>query len=343
MTARTLLLIALTLVTITAGASRAENAPDDAYVIAAMNHYRLSRTVQLAAADPVSPVGQQEVVTDVPQPSLTWLAMGEPIAWSNGTAEAVVDASGSSQYVHWKERRGPAYPNDFWRSFGRDAKEMPATLWDDTKSTFTNKWALGGFAAAIAAGVAIDVANWNGCTADHYSKNGSQLNGFWDMVGDVGGNPGLHFGVAGAMYFSALHRGDTRDYEVSKAMLNALSLTGLVTLATKGVANNESPNGDSFGWASGHTSSSFAFATVMHEAYGPWVGVPMFAFATFVAYERVDARNHDLNDVVSGAFIGVAIGYAVMQNHLPKINGVEIVPYGNPSSGTVGMALSKSW
>ena len=84
-------------------------------------------------------------------------------------------------------------------------------------------------------------------------------------------------------------------------------------------------------------------ATVLNEAYGPWVGVPAFAFATFVAYERVDARNHDLNDVVSGALIGMAIGYAVYQNHEPQILGMDVIPFIEPSRGTVGVALTKSW
>jgi membrane-associated phospholipid phosphatase len=104
----------------------------------------------------------------------------------------------------------------------------------------------------------------------------------------------------------------------------------------------ESPNGDEMGWPSGHTSSSFAFATYLANEYGPWVGVPAYAFAAFVGYERVDARNHDFSDVISGAFIGIAVGHAVYRNHQPKVLGMDIIPYVHPE-GAVGIALCKEF
>ena len=268
-----------------------------------------------------------------------WLALAK----AEARREAEPPAKETTGYVHWSKRRGPAYSGDFWRSFGRDAKELPATIWDDTKSAFTDKWTLVGLTAAAAAGVAMDATNMNGSVADHYSKHDSQLNTFWDGVGDVGGNPGLHFALAGAMYFSSLYSGDDKNYEVAKTLINALAVNGLTTLALKGVTNSESPNGDDFGWPSGHTSSSFCLATVMHEAYGPWVGVPLFAMASYVGYERIDAGNHDFNDVISGALIGVFIGHAVYQGHEPKILGMDILPYTDPKTGAVGVALHKSW
>ena len=81
----------------------------------------------------------------------------------------------------------------------------------------------------------------------------------------------------------------------------------------------------------------------MHRAYGPWVGVPLYAFAAFVGYERIDARNHDLNDVISGAIIGLAIGHVVYNNHVPRILGMEVVPWVQPSRNAVGLSLSTSW
>lgn len=311
---------------------------------AAMRHRRAGSAGALASNDGDTPGAPARSDADG---RLTWLALGERLAAKAEASETrpVRDARASrngAEPVHWSKRRGPAYPDDYWRSVGTDLKELPATVWDDTKATFTNRTALVGFAAAVAAGAAIDAANWNGCAGDHYTSNGSQLNDFWDEVGEVGGNPGTHFAVAGAMYFTTLARKDVRNYEVSKALLNALAINGMTTLALKGVAHSDAPNGDPFGWPSGHTSSTFTVATVMHEAYGPWAGVPLFAFATFVGYERVDARNHDLNDVVSGALIGMAIGHAVWRNHEPRVAGWDVIPYADPRGG-VGVALAKRW
>lgn len=281
--------------------------------------------------------------TRVPLEGVTWLSLGERLSEPSQGTRTPSFAERPEGFVHWRRRRGPAYPGDVWRSFGRDAKELPATMWDDTKAAFTNKWALVGLTAAVAAGVGLDAANANGRVGDHYIKHGPQLNPFWDSVGDIGGNPGLHFAVAGAIYFTSLYRDDVRNYEVSKALINALAINGLATIAMKGIVRSESPNGDDSGWPSGHTSSTFCLATVMYQAYGPWVGVPLFAFATYVGYERVDAMNHDFNDVISGALIGIVIGYAVYDNHAPRILGMDIIPYANLERSAFGVALSKEW
>ncbi len=272
---------------------------------------------------------------------MTTLPIGKTDSEKQPTTTTAPHKTG--EFVPWQKRRGPAYPNDYWKSFGRDAKELPATLWDDTKAVVKNPWSIAGLVAAGAAGIALSASDADDHIADHYTRHGSQLNTFWDSVGDAGGNPGTHFAIAGAMYFTSLATKDTKTYETSKALINALAINGVVTLALKGLVHTRSPNGDPFGWPSGHTSSSFCFATVLAEAYGPWVGIPLFAFASYVGYERVDARNHDFSDVISGALIGIAIGHAVMQNHKTRIFGFELVPWADPADNAVGIALAKQF
>ena len=273
----------------------------------------------------------------------TWLAMGEVLAADAGPAQAdapPVEVPADQPFVPLDQRRGRAYPGDFWRSFGRDAKEFPGLVWDDAAAVVENRFSQIVLLAAGVTGLALaDSANDR--VEDHYTKHGSQLNKFWDNVGDVGGAPQLHFGIAGGMYILSGFTEDTKTYEVSKTMLSALSITGLTTVALKAAFRTESPNGDEFGWPSGHASSSFCFATVMYHEYGPWVGIPMLAFAGYVGYERIDARNHDFNDVISGALIGIAIGHAVAANHDVKVFGMDIVPYTDPGRGAFGVALAK--
>ncbi len=292
-------------------------APAGGKAVPAADWFALAPKVQVAAAE--SPAAQQPADTKATQ------------------------AAEGAGFVPWAQRRGPAYPGDFWRSFGRDAKELPATLWDDTKATAVQPFSWVCFGLAGAAGIALQGDNGDNQVAHHFTKNGSQLNSFWDSVGDAGGNPATHFAVAGAGYFLSLARGDTKTYEVSKTLLNALAINGLSTLALKAATQTESPNGDKYGWPSGHTSSSFCFAAVMDQAYGPWVGVPLYGFASFVGYERIDARNHDFSDVISGALIGLAIGHAVAGNHQPRIFAMDVIPYINPANGATGLALAKQW
>jgi len=312
---------------------------DDQAMLVAMQRYLPGDSGQLASG-PRYPQAARPGQGGVAKDDGPWFALGARLQRRLAQAEEAPDKSGGP--TPWPQRRGPAYPGDFWHSFGRDAKELPATIWDDTKATFTDPVALIGIGAAGITGIALNAAGSDDRVADHFTKHGSQLNKFWDTVGDVGGNPGTHFAVAGAMYFAALARNDTKTYEASKTLINALAINGLATLALKGIVRTRSPNGDPFGWPSGHTSSSFCFATVMYDQYGPWVGVPLLAFAGYVGYERIDARNHDFSDVVSGAMLGMAIGYAVSRNHQFKVLGMDLLPYGN-DRGAVGLALLKRW
>ena len=289
------------------------------------------------------PVGSDLAQAGVDRPGSP---AASPAAPGSTGARATVAAPTSQpataqEYVPYPRRRGPAYPGNFWYSFGRDGKEFAFMMGDDAKAVATNPWSLAGLAAAGASGIAIAASGADNKVDDHFTTHGHQLNTFWDSVGDAGGNPGTHFAVAGAMYFTTLAANDTKNYEVSKALLSALAINGLLTEGLKVAVDTNSPNGDPLGWPSGHMSSSVCLATVMAEAYGPWVGVPLFAFAGYVGYERIDARNHDFSDVISGAFIGLAIGHAVMQNHQPKVFGFEVIPWADPEKNAAGLAMTK--
>lgn len=313
---------------------------------------RNSRPLDLAAADQRA-AGAPVVRSDTLGADPTWFALG--LALAQEAREAADEAAGEAAtkpttrpadargYVHWRRRHGPAYPGDFWPSFGQWWKELPATLWDDTVATVTNPVSLAGIVAAGVSGIVINASGADNRVSDHYDKHGPALEKSWDLVGDIGGNPGTHFAVAGAMYLTSLARMDKENYEKASTLINALAINGLVTLALKGATGTRSPNRDPFGWPSGHTSSTFCFATVIYEEYGPWVGLPLFAFAGFVGYERIDARNHDFSDVISGALLGMAIGHAVAQNHQPRVMGFDVMPYVDPSRNAVGLVFSKSW
>jgi len=312
----------------------------DSAMLDAIDARQVLMSEPMAAAGPAQTADGADVRTDAADHGATWLDLGEQLAQNTG--EKPPGADGKAPYVPRAERRGPAYPNDFWPSFGRDGKEFVWMLWDDAKATATNPFSLVCLGLAGATGIALSGENGNDQVERHFDKHAG-INDFWDTVGDAGGNPGLHFAVAGTMYFTGMIRGDTKTYEVSKTLLSALALNGMATLALKAAAHTESPNGEEAGWPSGHTSSTFCMATVLYEAYGPWMGIPAFAFASFVGYERVDARNHDFSDVISGALIGIAIGHAVARNHEMKIFGMDVIPYADPYRGGMGLALSKQW
>jgi len=309
---------------------------------------RYNSSLAIADDDTAVP-GTEPARTDAVDDNLPWLAAGAMLARELAEERArpsdtqPARADHKLPYVRWRKRYGPAYPDDKLKSFGRDLKEFPDSLLDDAVATVTNPVSLVSFALAGGAAFALKGANANDPVERHFWKHGGQLNDFWDTVGDVGGHPGVHVAVAAAGYTYGLCAEDNRTYEASKTMLNALALNGMVTLTLKAVAQTESPNGDDVGWPSGHTSSSFCFATVAWHEYGPWVGAPLMAFAAYVGYERIDARNHDFNDVISGALIGFAIGHAVASNHKARIAGLDVVPYVGSRGDALGVALAKQW
>jgi hypothetical protein len=264
----------------------------------------------------------------------TWLEV-------DGNADPASGDEGA--YVPWPQRRGPAYPGDFWHSMGRDAKEMPLVLWDDTKAIVASPPAWVMILGSGAAGISLNAAGVDDAVEHHYNVHGPQLNSFWDQVGDYGGHPGAHFAVAGLMYAGSLYAGDTKTYEVSKSLISALSINGVFTMGLKAAARTRAPNGDGWGWPSGHTSSSFTFAAVMTEHYGPWVGAPLYAFAGYVGYQRIDTRVHDFSDVISGALIGAAIGHVVAGNHEIKVLGMDVLPWQDPRREAVGVMLVGSF
>jgi membrane-associated phospholipid phosphatase len=88
-------------------------------------------------------------------------------------------------------------------------------------------------------------------------------------------------------------------------------LTQGITAAVKLSVRRGRPDGTEFSFPSGHSSVSFASATVLHRHFGWKVGAPAYAVATYVAASRIQEKRHFLSDVVFGAAVGIAAGRTV--------------------------------
>ena len=86
-------------------------------------------------------------------------------------------------------------------------------------------------------------------------------------------------------------------------------LTLGVTYGLKYAVNEKRPNGGNYSFPSAHTSISFSAAEFMRKRYGWEYGIPAYAAASFVAYSRVEAREHYPHDVIAGAGIGIVSSY----------------------------------
>ena len=87
------------------------------------------------------------------------------------------------------------------------------------------------------------------------------------------------------------------------------ALTLGVTYGLKYTVNETRPNGEKHSFPSAHTSISFSAAEFMRKRYGWEYGVPAYLAASFVAYSRVESREHHVQDVVAGAGIGILSSY----------------------------------
>lgn len=176
--------------------------------------------------------------------------------------------------------------------------------------------------------------------------HGSHALGDLDETIQILGHPGTHFAGTGVLWLTSTLTQDMREHEVAKALTQALAVNGVSTLILKGATNTRTPDGDHFGWPSGHASSAFTAAAVLNEFYGPWVGVPSLALAGLVGFQRLDSRVHDFSDVVFGGMMGYVIGTSIARGEkaqFPEIFGLQVIPYVDPETGASGLALLKQW
>jgi hypothetical protein len=231
-----------------------------------------------------------------------------------------------------------------WFNLADDWDRLPAEFFADVHSAYRheNLWLLlaaGGASYAIHKTVDDDVE-------DFYNEHPNRWGKGQEFFAAIG-NPGHHFAAIASMYAWSLHTQDAETHDLSLALFNAVSITGLSTMFLKATVgtNTESPNGqqDPFGgaWPSGHTSSSFAFAAVLDEYYGPRVGIPAYMLAGLAGWERIDDGEHDFSDVVFGAVLGYVIGKTVACDHHVRFCGMELLPHVDAATGATGVAFER--
>lgn len=99
------------------------------------------------------------------------------------------------------------------------------------------------------------------------------------------------------------------DRNMAWSHLEGVLLATAVTALLKNAVGRERPDGsDDHSFPSGHTTVAFATATNIHYWLGWKWGVPAYALATFVGFERFHDSKHWVSDILAGATIGVLFG-----------------------------------
>jgi len=137
----------------------------------------------------------------------------------------------------------------------------------------------------------------------------------YTRMGDLLGVGALQGGAAVATYAigKLVHR--PAITHVGGDLIRAQVLTALLTQSLKYGVGRTRPNGGSRSFPSGHTSATFASATVLGQHFGWKVAVPAYATAAFVGWSRIRDEEHYPSDVVFGATLGLVVGTTVTRGH----------------------------
>jgi membrane-associated phospholipid phosphatase len=156
--------------------------------------------------------------------------------------------------------------------------------------------------------------------------------------------PGRHLGapyfqIGGALATYAIGRaaGSARTAAAGADLVRAGLVVQALTHTIKVSTQRSRPDGTAFSFPSGHTSSSFAAATVLQRHFGWKAGVPAFAVATYVGASRIQQNRHYLSDVAFGAALGVVVGRTAtleLRGHR-----VDVSPVAAPGGGGVSFSV----
>jgi membrane-associated phospholipid phosphatase len=102
------------------------------------------------------------------------------------------------------------------------------------------------------------------------------------------------------------------------------ALTLGLSYGLKYTINEKRPNGGDHSFPSNHTAISFASAEFMRKRYGWEYGIPAYVAATFVAYSRVESKQHYTHDVIAAAAIGIGSSYLFTQPYKGWQIGLDI-------------------
>ncbi|MBU1260685.1 MAG: phosphatase PAP2 family protein [Planctomycetes bacterium] len=226
--------------------------------------------------------------------------------------------------------------------FKQDVARYLKVSFDDAKKTYFNSDNL--LLLLLAGGGSITLHDKADDTIADNFRDHRSIPKDLDHITDLAGNPGIHFAATGIWYWMAAKNKDDLNVQRSWVMLRALGVTSVTTLMLKGIVQNHTPNGKNWAWPSGHTASSFCVASVLHEFYGPKVGIPAYLAAGFVGYRMMDSGDHWASDVLFGSVLGYVVGHAIAgENKQIEFAGFKVQPlvttlHAKPSAG---IALAK--
>jgi hypothetical protein len=123
--------------------------------------------------------------------------------------------------------------------------------------------------------------------------------------GDIMGMTVPNVLYMGGMYLHYKNTGSQSSYDRMMHMFKTTAYAGGVTTVLKRIINQRRPNeGDRLSFPSGHTTTAFAFASVVGTQHEWYWGAMAYSLASFVGMSRINDNMHYLHDVFMGRLLG---------------------------------------
>jgi hypothetical protein len=125
-------------------------------------------------------------------------------------------------------------------------------------------------------------------------------------------------------------------------MVRATGYSAILSTILKLSVKEKRPSGGKYSFPSGHTTTAFAFATVIACEHEWYFGIPALGLATFVGLSRMNDNKHYFHDVLAGATIGssYALGLYLLDKK-KRIENLTIYPVNNQMM--TGLAMLYLW
>lgn len=156
-------------------------------------------------------------------------------------------------------------------------------------------------------------------------------------AGAVLGSGIVQGGAAVATYAIGRAFHDRQVAVLGSDLVRAQLITMTMTQGLKLSVGRTRPDGSRYSFPSGHSSATFATASVLQRHYGWKAGVPAYGVAVHVAGSRLSENKHYMSDVIFGAALGIVAGRAVTFGH--GASTFALTPIAVPRGGGVGLTL----
>jgi hypothetical protein len=127
--------------------------------------------------------------------------------------------------------------------------------------------------------------------------------------------------VGGSVLASRFTKSE-RFRSFSYTLAQAYATNVILTQGLKYATHRMRPDGSSStSFPSGHSSDSFAVATVVSSYYGKKWGIPMYVFAGLVGVSRIEKGRHWPSDAIAGAALGYISGKTAIRGTKRELAG----------------------